>query len=102
MRKIWQQFVRLLGSDPETAGTGLLIAVFMVVVPVAVLIYLLIGGHFAAAGGLALALAVLAIAVVRDYRRGRWSFVSAILAALWLMLLLLWATYDFWGPSVRR
>ena len=102
MKTAWQRFVRLLGDDPETAGIGLLLAIFIVAAPMVVLIYFVVAGHYEVAGALALGLAAAAAAVIRDSRRGRWSFVSVILAALWLLLLALWATSDFWGPYVRR
>ncbi len=99
MKRAWQQFVRLLGDDPELAGIGLLVAVLLVATPVVLIIYLAVGGHYAAAAGLTIGLAACVAAVGRDYRRRRWSFVSGVFVGLWILLLALWATYDLWGSS---
>ncbi len=102
MKRAWQQFVRLLGDQPETAGIGLFAALLLVAAPVALLFYWVSAGQYAAAAGMALALTVVLAACVRDFRRGHWSFVSGVLMALWLLLLALWATYEFWAPYVQR
>jgi hypothetical protein len=99
MNSPWQKFVRTF-CDDEVAAVALLIAAGSVIASVALFVHWLTVGRYAAAVGLAAALAVVAGVCIRDYRRERWSVWSGALVAIWIFLtigavvLAIWLEYE--------
>ena len=89
-QNLWQWYVGLFGNAPEAAVASLVVAFLAVAASVGALTYYVSSRRYAAAVALALALGGTACACVRDYRRGRWSFISGVVMAIWL-LLTVWA-----------
>jgi len=86
MKDMWQRFVSLVGSDPEAAGVGLLVAAFAVVASLGLIVHCLTSRRYFAAVGLVAALGGVTSICLRDYRRGRWSVISGVIVAIWLLL----------------
>lgn len=95
MNSPWQKFVRTFCND-EAAAVALLIAVGSVIASAALFVHWLTVGRYAAAVGLAAALAVVAGVCIRDYRRERWSVLSGVLVSIWILLTIGAAAFAIW------
>jgi hypothetical protein len=96
MKEVWQRFLRLVGDDPEVTGMSLLVAAFAVTISAGLLVYCLATGRYLAVAGVAVGLAGVISVCIRDYRRGRWSFVSGLVVAVWLLLSCAALAYECW------
>jgi hypothetical protein len=95
VRRLWQKFLRTF-DDAETAGVALLIAVGSLIASVALFVHWLAVGKYAAVLGLAAALAMATGVCVRDFRRERWSVLSAALIATWILLTISALVFTIW------
>jgi len=86
MKDMWQRFVSLVGPDPEAAAVSLLVAAFAVVASLGLIVHCLISRSYIAAIGLVAALGGVTSICLRDYRRGRWSVISGVIVAIWILL----------------
>ena len=85
-QNLWHRYVGLFGNAPDAAVVSLLVGVLAVAASIGAVAYCVSSRRYAVAVGLALALAGTACACVRDYRRGRWSFISGFVMTIWLLL----------------
>jgi len=65
---------------------SLFVGVLAVLASIGAVAYCVSSRRYVVAVGLALALGATVCACVRDYRRGRWSFVSGLVMTIWLLL----------------
>src|SRR5437899_12741807 len=95
MNGMWQRFIRTF-EDAETAGYALLVAILAVIGSFGLLAYWLANGRYTAAVGLSIGLGGTTAICVRDFRRGRSSFLSRLAMGIWLLLIAAAMAYAAW------
>ena len=86
MKEMCRRFLRLVGDDPEVTGMSLLVVVLTLIASIGLFVYCLATRRYVVAAGLVAGSGFVTSVCVRDYRRGRWSFVSGLLVLVWLLL----------------
>lgn len=95
MSKFWHRFTCFL-ENPETAGVALLVAVIGIITAVAFPWYLVSIGRYFSAASFVLGFALVSAVCIRDYRRGKWSILSAAVVVIWVAFTVVTGIYFGW------
>lgn len=93
MRKLFKAIARCIGCLDEVAIAGVFAAFLLIVGPLVAALFFFRNRHYYAAALSSSLWILTAIACIRDFRRGRFSWVSATLGVLWIVttFAILWA-----------
>jgi hypothetical protein len=98
MNKFWHRFTSLF-TDVELAGTALVVAIVGIVAVVALPAYLIANGRYVSAASLIFSFGGVSLICIRDYRRGKWSVLSAALVVVWVAFTIIMAIGVWWVNS---
>lgn len=82
---MWQRFVSVF-DDAESAFIALIVAIGGVLISVALLFHWFAVGRYYVAICFVLMLSMAVVVCIRDYRQGRWSVLSYVLLAVWMIV----------------